>query len=226
MQDTRCGITLFQECVSDSVQGQRPQSVFSGSVQSSAISCRDCEQRSLCRVQHPPSHGTDLIEALHRLTGINPADRPGVSEEFQVAVDLFRRGVGDSPVIQPVSTESAVPFCQVRRDRTWRPDYLIGYGFQRSWNPHHELDRDSCCFEGFRVGNEVGGRGGFGHGHLRVVHAQTHKPVWRSMSRMPCTLPVLDIGRPPATPSFERPGGGHFVACTPDRWPLFPDAVP
>ncbi len=97
------------------------------------------------------------------------------------------------------------------------PFRLIAPAWARSWNPHHELDRDTCCFEGFRVGNEVGVCGGVGHGHLRVVHALTHKPVWWPMSRMPCTLPVLDIGRPPATPSFERPGGGHFVAWTPDR---------
>ncbi len=167
--------------------------------------------KSRLRVEQSPSHCTHLIKGLHRVTGSVRADRPGVSEKLQVAVDLFRRGVGDSPGVRPVSTDSAVPFCQIRRDRTCRTDHLIGYRLQRSWNPHHELDRDSCGFECFRVGNEVGVRGGFGHGHLRVVHAPTHKPVWRPMSRMPCTLPVLDIGRPPATPSFERPGGGHFA---------------
>ena len=174
---------------SGSVQGQRQRSVLS-----------DRRQHSLLRIQEPPGHRADLIEGVHRFTGSVRADRPGVSEELQVAVDLFGRGVRDSPVVQSVSTKTAVAFRKIRRDRTCRPNHLICYGFQRSWNPHHEFDRDSCCFEGFRVGNEVGVCGGVGHGHLRVVHAHTHKPVWWPMSRVPRTLPVLDIGRPPATP--------------------------
>ena len=84
------------------------------------------EQQSPRRIQQAPGHGTGLIEGVHRFTGSIPADRPGVSEKLQVAVNLFRRGVGDPPVVQPVSTNSAVPFCQVRWDRkpTGLPDRL------------------------------------------------------------------------------------------------------
>ena len=66
-----------------------------------------------------------------------------------MAVDLFGRGVGDSPVVRPIPSDSAVTFCKVGRNRSCRADHLIGNGLQRSWNPHDQLDRDSRCFKGF-----------------------------------------------------------------------------
>ena len=79
-----------------------------------------------------------------------------------MAIDLFCRGVGNAPVVRPVTPRSAVAFGEVGRNRSCRADHLIGNRLQRSWNPHDQLDRQSRCFEGFRMGDEVGFRGGFG----------------------------------------------------------------
>ena len=86
-----------------------------------------------------------------------------------MAVDLFGRSVGDSPMVRPIPSDSAVTFCKVGRNRSCRADYLIGNRLQRSWNPHYQLDRESRCFKGLRMGDEVGVRGDVGHGHLQVV---------------------------------------------------------
>ena len=54
--------------------------------------------RSRLRVEQTPSHGADLIESVHRFTGPGPADRPSVSEEIQVAVNLLLLMLNDPEV--------------------------------------------------------------------------------------------------------------------------------
>ena len=68
-------------------------------------------------IEQTPSHGTYFIEGVHRFSCPASTDRPSVCEERQVGVDLFGRGVGDSPVVRPVSSKPAVAFSEVGRDR-------------------------------------------------------------------------------------------------------------
>ncbi len=191
--DTRYSITLVQ----DSVSGSRLRFDWR----------RHCSGR--CSGSHQRQQSASAI----RGRGSVGSGRIGRARGASSGCRLFGRSVGDSPVVRPVPSDPAVPFCEVSWNRACRPDHLIGNRLQRSGNPHHQLDRDSCCFEGYRMGNEVWLRGGVGHGHLRVVHALPKS--WRvgrcqglQSNRPRAGLPLTPADSPAISP-VERPGGDH-----------------
>ncbi|HSN57026.1 MAG TPA: hypothetical protein VLT32_20310, partial [Candidatus Sulfomarinibacteraceae bacterium] len=61
-------------------------------------------------MQQPPGHGADLVEEVECLCCPFRIDGTGTGEEAEMSVDLFRRGEGDAPVVDP-----GVGRCQVRR---------------------------------------------------------------------------------------------------------------
>jgi hypothetical protein len=55
-------------------------------------------------VQQSPGHGPDLIEEIESDFDSLPIDSTGRNKESEVRIDLLGRGVGDAPMVEPIST--------------------------------------------------------------------------------------------------------------------------
>ena len=73
-----------------------------------------------------------------------------------MGVDLLRGSVGNSPVVEAVSSETAMAFGEIRWHRRCRANHLIGDALQWSGDSQDEVDCDAGSFEGFAVGDEAG----------------------------------------------------------------------
>ncbi len=154
-------------------------------------------------IEQAPRHRTNVVEGLQGVLCPDSIDCTSGGEESQVTVDLFGRGIGDPPVVQPVSSKPAVAFSDVGRDRACRPDHLISYRFQRGGNPHDELDGYACCFEGFLVGSEVGVRDGSGlvtSGSFMLTRMLVRGPVSRVCRPLAGRMAPLTPAPLPAMP--------------------------
>jgi hypothetical protein len=54
-------------------------------------------------MEEPPGQGPDVVEEVEGGFGLSRVDGTGIDEELEMTVDLFGRGVGDSPVVIAVS---------------------------------------------------------------------------------------------------------------------------
>ena len=64
-------------------------------------------------IEKTPGHRSHVIEGLDRPFSSRRVHDSGVQEEPEMAVDLFGRGIRDSPVMQPVPAGPAVAFSEV-----------------------------------------------------------------------------------------------------------------
>ena len=55
-------------------------------------------------MEEAPGDGSDIVEELEGDDCSRVVECSGSDEELEVGVDLFGRAVGDSPVVQAVST--------------------------------------------------------------------------------------------------------------------------
>jgi hypothetical protein len=60
-----------------------------------------------------PGHGADVVEELQGGGCLIAMHGVEEAEETEVAVDLLRGSVGDTPVVGAVSSEAAVAFAEV-----------------------------------------------------------------------------------------------------------------
>jgi len=65
-------------------------------------------------VEEAPGHGSDVVEETNSVLGSRCGDGTHADEETQVGVDLFRGAVGDSPVVEAVSSGTAGTFGEIR----------------------------------------------------------------------------------------------------------------
>ena len=59
--------------------------------------------RTRARVEEPPRHRPNFVEALDRVFGLGAVDDSGLDQKPQVAVDLLGGRVGNSPEVQAMS---------------------------------------------------------------------------------------------------------------------------
>jgi len=128
-------------------------------------------RRSRHRMQKPPGHRTHFVENPNGSVGSRTVDSTSLCEETKVAVDLFRRGVGDAPMVDSVPSETSVAFGEICRHRACRPDDLIGDAFQGCRHPADESQCNACCFKGLLLSDEIVAGERVVHDYLRVVHA-------------------------------------------------------
>jgi len=87
-----------------------------------------------------------LVEQVESGFGSVFIDRPGLCEQPQMGINLFRRCLGDSPVVHPILTNSTMVFGEVGGNRRSRSNDLIGDAFQRRRNPNHDRFGNSGRF--------------------------------------------------------------------------------
>ena len=150
--------------------------------------------RSCGRVQQPPGHCTNLIEGLERMIGPRSVDRTSLSEEPQVAVDLFGRGIGDSPELRAVSSDAPVPLSEICRHRRRRSNHLIRQRFVFRGNPTDYRDRRPGRLQRDVEDLERVSVAGLVHAFLRGVHAPFQVAESGGVKGRKATKPALDSG--------------------------------
>jgi len=86
-------------------------------------------------------------------------------------VDLLRRTVGDSPMVQSIATGSTVALRQIGGNGSRRTDDLIGEAPQRRRDSADDSECGTGRFECRLLDDEWLCRERVGHDHLRVLHA-------------------------------------------------------
>jgi hypothetical protein len=76
-------------------------------------------------MEQAPRHGPNLVEELKSGVGLRAIGYTSVGQQAKECVHLLRRSVGDSPVIEPISTSSSVTLGEIGGDRGRRPDHLV-----------------------------------------------------------------------------------------------------
>jgi len=94
-------------------------------------------------MEESPFHGADVLEELQGSDCLIAMRGLGDADDSEVDVHLPRGSVGDSVVVEPVSSDASVAFGEVCRDGRRGSNDLICDGFQRSGNPHCDTDGDA-----------------------------------------------------------------------------------
>ena len=100
------------------------------------------------RIEEAPGHGTDLIEEVEGDLDSVVIDSTSAGEETEVGIDLLGRGVGNAPVVKPISTCSAVSLAEICGNRAGGSDDLLGEALQRSWDSADQGQGNACGLEG------------------------------------------------------------------------------
>ena len=67
-------------------------------------------------MEQAPGHGSHLVEEFENNTGLCCVDYTSVCQEAKECIHLFCRPVGNSPVIEPISTNPAVALAEIGSD--------------------------------------------------------------------------------------------------------------
>ncbi len=164
------------------------------------------------RMQQPPGYSSDFVEELESVIGLFTTNGICPGKKSKVAVNLFRRSVGDAPVVDPVSTATSMALCEVRRHRRCRPDHLVRDRLKGSGYLLYEQQCRSRRFDGLLGGDEVRFRERVVHGYLRVVHALPPVDGISVVKGSPAAgdaFHPLTTEIPSTTCPRERPGGDH-----------------
>ena len=68
------------------------------------------------RIEQPLGHRPSLIEEIESGGGPELVYGAGLSEEPKMGIDLFRRCLGDPPVVEPMPARSTVAFGEIGRN--------------------------------------------------------------------------------------------------------------
>ena len=68
-------------------------------------------------MEEAPGDGSDFVKELESASGSGLIDGIRADEDSQVGVDLFGRGVGDPPMVDPITARTTVTFGEIRGHR-------------------------------------------------------------------------------------------------------------
>ena len=77
-------------------------------------------------MKQTPRHRSYLVEELESDIGSRLIDNSGFGQQAKVCIDLLGRCIGDSPVFEPISSNSHVALAEIGGDGGCGPNSLVG----------------------------------------------------------------------------------------------------